>query len=224
MFHLHRNAIPISGGGIQEENRALQRQAVRLLGAESQCNSEFGTMVYRILTSTYTDRVETLLFDSEAESLSTASSLTVGYRPSWITPHPENPSIWFTGLEQEDGRVVAIEYDDEGKGKIVGERSSEGAEPCTLVAHKGELLIGNVSFSSRDYNIVPVFTAFDRHITRGSTRCVVCRRKRCCASVKFLATLCCVVHDEPLAQRFQFKRGSTAFVSPSSGGPASDPR
>jgi len=109
-------------------------------------------MVYRILAATYTDRVETLLFDSEAESLSIASSLTVGDRPSWITPHPENPAIWFAGLEQEDGKVVAIEYDDQGKGKIVGERSSEGAEPCTLGAYKEELLIGNVSFSSRDYN------------------------------------------------------------------------
>ena len=102
-------------------------------------------MVYKILTATYTDRVETLLFEPEAESLSVASSLTVGHHPSWITPHPENPAIWFTGLEQEDGRVVIIEYDDEGKGKVVGELSSEGAEPCNLVAYKGDLLIGNVS-------------------------------------------------------------------------------
>lgn len=107
-------------------------------------------MTYRILTSTYADRIETLLFDSEARSLSTASSLTVGHRPSWITPHPENPVIWFTGLEQEEGRVVAIEYDEDGKGTIVGEISSEGAEPCTLVVYKGDLLIGNVgcAFSS----------------------------------------------------------------------------
>lgn len=103
-------------------------------------------MMYKILAATYTDRVETLLFDSEAGSLSITSSLTVGHHPSWITPHPENPAIWFTGLEQEDGRVVAIEYDKEGKGKVIGELPSEGAEPCTLVAYKGDLIIGNVSF------------------------------------------------------------------------------
>ena len=110
------------------------------------CAPKFKTMAYRILTATYTDRVETLLFDSEAKSLSIASSLTVGHHPSWITPHPENPAIWFTALEQEDGRVVAIEYNEEGKGKVVGEVSSEGAGPCTLVAYKGDLLIGNVSY------------------------------------------------------------------------------
>ena len=103
-------------------------------------------MAYRILVATYTDRVETLLFDPGAKSLSIASSLTVGHHPSWITPHPENSAIWFTGLEQEDGRVVAIEYDKEGEGKVVGELSSEGAGPCALVAYKGDLLVGNVSF------------------------------------------------------------------------------
>ena len=115
---------------------------------------------YRILIATYTDRVETLTFDSEAASLSITSSLTVGHHPSWIAPHPENPAIWFTGLEQEDGRVVVIEYDGEGEGKIVGEISSEGAEPCTLVAYKGDLLIGNVSFSvprsSSRYSPLPI--------------------------------------------------------------------
>jgi len=101
--------------------------------------------VFRILTATYTNRVETLSFDPDAKSLSTTSSVTVGDNPSWITPHPENPAIWFAGLEQDDGRVVAIEYDKDGKGKVVGELSSEGADPCTLVAYKGDLLIGNVS-------------------------------------------------------------------------------
>lgn len=105
-------------------------------------------MVYRLLTATYTDRVETLSFDPEAESLSIASSLTVGHHPSWITPHPENPAIWFAGLEQEAGRVVVLEYDKEGKGKVVGKHPSHGADPCTLVASKGDLLIGNVCFFS----------------------------------------------------------------------------
>ena len=113
--------------------------------------------VFRILTATYTDRVETLSFDPVAKSLSIISSLTVGRHPSWITPHPENPAIWFTGLEQDDGRLVAIEYDKDGKGKVVGELSSEGADPCTLVAYKGDLLIGNVSRFPRGHRKV-IFT------------------------------------------------------------------
>ena len=116
-----------------------------------------GMSVFRILTATYTDRVETLSFDPDAKSLSITSSLTVGQHPSWITPHPENSAIWFAGLEQDDGRVVAIEYDKDGKGKVVGELSSEGADPCTLVAHKGDLLIGNVSFFSLE-PVVRIFT------------------------------------------------------------------
>lgn len=114
-------------------------------------------MAYRILTATYSDRVETLLFDSESKSLSITSSLEVGHHPSWITPHPGNPAIWFTVLEQGDGQVVAIEYDKEGKGRVVGQLSSEGAEPCTLVAYKGDLLIGNVSRLALEI-VDPIFT------------------------------------------------------------------
>jgi len=182
-------------------------------------------MAYKILTATHTDKVETLLFDSKAESLSIASSLTVGHCPSWITPHSENPVIWLTALKQEDGRVVVIEYDDEGKGKIVGELPSEGAGPCNLVAHEGDLLIANVScfFSSLFEIAVPVFTAFDRHIIVGPPSCVVCGRKRCRASIKSFTTLCFAVHDENFAQRFRSQRGSTALVSSLPGDSASNP-
>lgn len=126
-------------------------------------------MTCRILTATHADRVETLLFDSDAKSLYIASSLTVGHHPSWITPHPENPAVWFTGLSQEDGRVVAIEYNDEGKGKVVGDLSSEGAGPCTLVAYKGDLLVGNVSPPPLSI-AVPVFTTSDRCTTADARR------------------------------------------------------
>jgi len=131
-------------------------------------------MVYRILTATYTDRVETLSFDSEAKSLSITSSLTVGHHPSWITPNPENQVIWFTALEQEDGRVVAIEYDKEGKGKVIGDLSSEGSEPCTLVAYKGDLLIGNVSFFFSSEDCRPdIHRRFDRYLChRTATRSI----------------------------------------------------
>jgi len=122
-------------------------------------------MLNRILTATYTDRVETLLFDSEAKSLSIISSVTVGHHPSWITPHPESPAIWFTALEQEDGRVVTIEYDEEGKGKVLGELSSEGAGPCSLVAYKGDLLIANVSsFLLLEFITLPGIHHSDRYV------------------------------------------------------------
>jgi len=176
--------------------------------------------VFRILTATYTDRVETLSFDPDAKSLSITSSLTVGHHPSWITPHPENPAIWFTGLEQDDGRVVAIEYDEDGKGKVVGELSSEGADPCTLVAYKGDLLIGNVSFVPSSPRVVRIFTT----LIRGSTLCLVFWRKCRCAPPHVLPTVHRAIHDEALAQRFRSGAGSTAFISPSSGGPPSDPR
>lgn len=159
-------------------------------------------MAYRILVATYTDRVETLLFDSETKSLSVASSLTVGYHPSWIIPHPENKAIWFTVLEQEDGRVVAIEYDKEGKGKIVGDVSSEGADPCTLESYRGELFVGNVSLSP------PKFSTADTHrrllwmhwyllcTHRGSTPHIVWKRTRRRVPLNLFPTLCWAVHHD----------------------------
>lgn len=157
-------------------------------------------MVHRILAATYTDRVETLSFDPDAKTLSTNSSLTVGHHPSWITPHPENPNIWFTALEQEDGRVVAIEYDKDGKGKVVGELSSEGAGPCSLVAYKGDLLIGNVSFSfppTSSSGCSPPLPAY--HGIGGSALCVVLWWKRRRAPHNFLAAIHRTVHDEAFA-------------------------
>ena len=177
-------------------------------------------MMYRILTATYSERVETLSFDPETKSLSTTSSLTVGYHPSWVTPHPENPAIWFAGLEQEDGRVVVIEYDKEGKGKVIGEVSSEGAEPCTLAAYKGDLLIGNVSlmgFSSLRSSRYSPPRLMD------ITLRVVFRRKRRRAPLDFFSAVCRIIHDEPFAQRFRSKPGPAALISPSSGDSAYDP-
>lgn len=182
-------------------------------------------MAYRILTATYSDRIETLLFDSEARSLSIMSSLTVGHHPSWITPHPENPAIWFTALEQEDGRAVVIEYDKEGKGNIVGEIPSEGAEPCTLVVYKGDLLIGNVSpLSFRlPTRYLPALLFIRRRVRYGPTLCVVRKWKRCRVSADFFCSLCCVVYDEAHADRFWTRRESTVFVSPSPSVSTSDP-
>lgn len=166
-------------------------------------------MTYRILTATYTDRIETLSFDFEARSLSITSSLTVGHHPSWITPHPENPAIWFTALEQQDGRVVVIEYDKEGKGNIVKEFPSQGADPCTLVVYKGDLLIGNVSrVFLQIVDLIFIGRFFYACVHRGGpTPWVVCWWKRRRVSPNSFVSLCCDVYDEPRTYRLWTKRG-----------------
>lgn len=74
------------------------------------------------------------------------SSVSVGFHPSWITFYPGDRSIVFTGLEETEGSVVALRYDDQGKGAVRGRAPSGGADPCSLLAtENGELLIANVS-------------------------------------------------------------------------------
>lgn len=104
-------------------------------------------MVYQILVASYSNDIYSLLFDPEVPSLALTSSLTVGNHPSWITAHPTDASLVFTGIEQADGKIVAMKYDSQGRGTMVGQVSSLGADPCTLVVHGKELLIGNVSYS-----------------------------------------------------------------------------
>ena len=102
-------------------------------------------MVYHIYVGSYSNEIYTLSFDPDTQSLTHISSLTVGHHPSWLTPDPTNPSIIYTGLEQADGRILAIKYDAEGKGTVISEQSSLGADPCTLIASGSTLFIGNVS-------------------------------------------------------------------------------
>ncbi|KAI0268656.1 3-carboxy-cis,cis-mucoante lactonizing enzyme [Gloeopeniophorella convolvens] len=101
--------------------------------------------VYRILVASYTDHVTTLLFDPAGPTLKVASELRVGHHPSWLTVHPDDPYLVFTGLEQAEGVAVAIKYDEEGRGTVVGEIPSGGADPASLLAVKDTLLVGNYS-------------------------------------------------------------------------------
>ena len=105
-------------------------------------------MVHFILTSTYTNDIVTLAFDEKAHTLNIVSSTTVGYHPSWITFYPGDHSLVFAGLEQTDGRIVAVKYDKAGKGTVVAETSSGGADPCSLTATKTHLYVANVCSSS----------------------------------------------------------------------------
>ncbi|KAI0061966.1 putative isomerase YbhE [Artomyces pyxidatus] len=104
--------------------------------------------VYRILVATYTDSLVTLLFDPSVPSLKVASTLKVGHHPSWLTSHPDDPSLVFTGLEQADGRILALRFDAAGRGKVVGSMKSGGADPASLLAVRGTLFVGNYSSGS----------------------------------------------------------------------------
>lgn len=100
-------------------------------------------MSFTILAASYSNDVYTITFENN--SLTLKSSVQVGFHPSWIAFHPEDKSLVFTGLEQDEGKIVAIKYDGDGKGSIVAQSSSGGKGPCSLVAVKDELLIANVS-------------------------------------------------------------------------------
>ena len=99
---------------------------------------------YRILVASYTDRITSLLFDPTGPSLKVTSEVKVGARPSWLTVHPSDPSLIFTGLENLEGVVVALKYDNDGNGTIVGQIPSGGADPASLLATTDTLFVGNV--------------------------------------------------------------------------------
>lgn len=101
-----------------------------------------------ILAGSYKDDIYSLKFDPLSNSLELISATTVGYHPSWITFHPQDRSLIFTGLEQSDGKIVAVKYNAEGKGEVVGKVSSGGQDPCSLFATADELIIANVRLLS----------------------------------------------------------------------------
>ncbi|TFK90252.1 putative isomerase YbhE [Polyporus arcularius HHB13444] len=111
-------------------------------------------MVYRILVASYTNEIYTLAFDPSVPSLTLTSTLTVGHHPSWITPHSTDKKIVFTALEQSEGKIIVLKLDDEGRAAVVGEGPSGGADPCSLLALDGQLLLGN--YSSGTFTTVPL--------------------------------------------------------------------
>jgi 6-phosphogluconolactonase (cycloisomerase 2 family) len=103
-------------------------------------------MAHRILVGSYTDDVYTLDFDPSSKSLNLVAKTNLGTKPSWITQHPNDPTLIFAGLEQAEGKIIAVKFDNEdGKGRVVGEASSGGADPCSVLATKDELIAANVS-------------------------------------------------------------------------------
>ena len=100
---------------------------------------------YRILVASTTNHITTLFFDPHGPSLTVTSEIIVGPSPTWITGHPNDPSLVFTGLEQQDGVALALTFDDTGKGTIIGRIPSGGAGPASLLATPDALFVGNVS-------------------------------------------------------------------------------
>ncbi|EMD32989.1 hypothetical protein CERSUDRAFT_118417 [Gelatoporia subvermispora B] len=102
-------------------------------------------MVYHILVGSYSNEIYTLAFDPDISSLTLASSVTVGYHPSWIERHPGDPSVILAGIEQADGEIVAVKFDRDWRGKVAGRKTSGGSDPCTILPLGDELVIGNYS-------------------------------------------------------------------------------
>jgi 6-phosphogluconolactonase (cycloisomerase 2 family) len=110
------------------------------------------TEALTILVGSYTNAVYTLSFSPSSSSLVLKSSLDVGFHPSWLAVVPsknlpsEHKAIILTGLEQTDGKIVAIRLDEEGKATKLGEVPSGGADPASLAVHPSgdEVVIGNV--------------------------------------------------------------------------------
>jgi len=104
---------------------------------------------YKILVGSYTDSIHTLEFNPSGSTptLNYLSSVKVGHHPSWIECHPSDKSLIFTGIEQADGKIVLVKYDEHGKGQKIDEAtcSSGGADPCTLLVTENELIVGNYS-------------------------------------------------------------------------------
>ena len=100
--------------------------------------------VYRILVASDTSKITSLFFDPNVPTLDVASETFVGLGPIWITGHPTNPSLVFTGLTQGDGVVVALTFNDTGNGTVVGHVPSGGTHPASLLTKMDALIVSNV--------------------------------------------------------------------------------
>ncbi|KAJ7155486.1 Lactonase, 7-bladed beta-propeller-domain-containing protein [Mycena crocata] len=105
-------------------------------------------MTHRILVASYTTSVQSLAFIPSASTLTTHSTVEVGFHPSWLEFYPSDHSLVFTGLETTQGRIVAIKYDESGHGTVVADVPSGGADPCSLEATDDELFVANYSSGS----------------------------------------------------------------------------
>ena len=99
---------------------------------------------FRILVASNTSSITSLFFDPYRATLDVTSKTFVRPGPTWITGHPTNPSLAFTGLTQGDGAVVALTFDDTGNGTVVGHIPSGGTDPVSLLTKMDALFVSNV--------------------------------------------------------------------------------
>ncbi|KAF8216415.1 Lactonase, 7-bladed beta-propeller-domain-containing protein [Mycena galopus ATCC 62051] len=126
-------------------------------------------MANRILVASYTNSIQSLDFDASASTLTTHSTVEVGFHPSWIAPQAgqsDGSTLVFAGLEQAEGKVVAVKYDTSGQGIVVAEASSGGADPCSLVATENRLFVAN--YSSGSISIIPITSGTPPYFLPGS--------------------------------------------------------
>ncbi|KAK0446975.1 Lactonase, 7-bladed beta-propeller-domain-containing protein [Desarmillaria tabescens] len=109
---------------------------------------------YRILVASYSNDIYSLSFDPSTRSLTRTSSIEAGFHPSWITHYPGDSSLVFASVEQENGKIIVLKYDNNARGIIVAEASSGGDDPCSLLATKDQLLIAN--YSSGHVSFLPI--------------------------------------------------------------------
>ncbi|KIL60635.1 hypothetical protein M378DRAFT_167864, partial [Amanita muscaria Koide BX008] len=112
------------------------------------------TMSHRILVSSNSHVISTLLFDPSSKSLSVEHELQIGYHPSWITPYPGDNSLIFTGVEHLKGEIAAVKIDETGKGVVVKKITSGGSDPCSLLATDDALYVAN--YTAGGVAIVPI--------------------------------------------------------------------
>ncbi|KZP28429.1 3-carboxy-cis,cis-mucoante lactonizing enzyme [Athelia psychrophila] len=112
----------------------------------------------KIIAGSFANEIYTLEFDPSSGSLSLLSSITVGSNPTWITSHPAQPSsgtVIFAVLEKVDGEVVVVSFDKDGNGKIETRGiSSQGDGPCSVIAMKDEIIVGN--YTSGSVTFIPL--------------------------------------------------------------------
>ncbi|KAF7356670.1 3-carboxy-cis,cis-mucoante lactonizing enzyme [Mycena venus] len=123
-------------------------------------------MANRILVASYTHCIQSLVFDASASTLTTHSVVEVGFHPSWIEFHPSDRSLVFAALEQAEGKIVAVKYDESGNGTVVADAPSGGADPCSLAATENRLFVAN--YSSGSISVLPITSGSPPYFLPGS--------------------------------------------------------
>ncbi|KAF9257852.1 putative isomerase YbhE [Marasmius fiardii PR-910] len=108
-------------------------------------NVNFHRTSITILVGSNTKEISTLKFDptTEPPSLTKSSSVIVGNKPSWLTRHPRNGLVVFTALKVPEAKLIVVQYDQEGNGKVVEEVSCQGDGPSSLIGGRHEVVVGN---------------------------------------------------------------------------------